>query len=130
MRWSKAMANVIAVAVAILATTCAAAPQSRDFTGRWTGTFNGKGKPITLVLNLKSSGDEVTGMLVDPGGNQMPIQEWKLEGSQLTFEVLAKEHGHSRRDHWVGVVQDEAITLLQHGGRKYDPPITFHRDKE
>ena len=130
MRRSRAMANVIAVAVSILAITCAAAPQSKDLTGRWTGTLNRHGTPVTLVLNLRSSDNQVTGTLVDPGGNEMPIHEWRLEGKQLTFEVSAKEHGHSRTDHFVGLVEDELITLLEHNGHKYDPPVRFHRQAE
>jgi len=121
---------VIAVAVSILAITCAAAPQSRDLTGRWTGTFNRHGTPVTLVMNPKSPDKQVTGTLLDPGGNEMPIREWRLEGKQLTFEASAKEHGHARTDHFVGLVEDEVITLLEHNGRKYDPPITFHREAE
>ena len=126
MRWSRA--NVIAVAVSIPAITCGAAPQSRDFTGRWTGMFNRHGTPVTLVMKLKSSDKQVTGTLVDPVGNQMPIREWRLEGKQLSFEVSAKEHGHARTDHFVVLVDDEVITLLEHNGHKYDPPITFRRD--
>jgi len=132
MRWSKVdVITLIAAAISILAATCAtAACQERDLSGRWTGTFNRNGTAVTLVLNLKSSDNRVTGVLVDPGGNQMPIQEWKLEGEQLVFTVSAKEHGHSRTDHLVGVVEGDLIKLLQRNAQKYDPPITFHRDKE
>jgi len=132
MRWSKVEVIIlIAVAISISAATwTTAAGQERDLSGRWTGTFNRNGTAVTLVLNLKSSDNHVTGVLVDPGGNQMPIQEWKLEGEQLVFTVSAKEHGHSRTDHFVGVVEGDLIRLLQRNNQKYDPPIAFHRDPE
>jgi len=132
MRWSKViMVAVVVAVVSVASAMCeAAAPQKTDLGGRWTGIFNRHGTPVTLVLALKTSDGQVSGVLLDPGGNQMPIHEWKLEGTQLTFEVSAKEHGHARTDDFVGVVADEAITLLQHNGQKYDPPINFHRDKE
>jgi hypothetical protein len=125
------VAALIATAISILAaTSAAAAQQKRDLSGRWTGTFHRNGTAVTLVLNLQSSDSYVTGVLVDPGGNQMPIQEWKIEGTQLTFAVLAKEHGHSRTDHFIGVVEGDLIKLLQRNAQKYDPPIAFHRDAQ
>lgn len=122
--------RLIAIVSSILTITCAASAQDKGLSGRWTGTFNGKGRPITLVLNLRVSGNQVTGELVDPGGNQMPIHNWKLEGNQLTFEVSAKEHGRPRTDHFVGLVEDDLIKLLEHNNQKYEPPITFRRNQE
>lgn len=125
------MVTVVLTIVSVLAaTTASAVPQGTDLAGRWTGIFNRHGTPVTLVLNLKTSDGQVGGVLVDPAGNQMPIHEWKLKGNQLTFEVSAREHGHPRTDHFVGVVEGDAITLLQHNAQKYDPPITFHRDRD
>jgi hypothetical protein len=132
MQYSKALmvTVVLAFVLVLAATTASAIPQGTDLAGRWTGIFNRHGTPVTLVLSLKTSDGQVNGILADPAGNQMPIHEWKLKGTQLTFEVSAKEHGHARTDHFVGVVAEGVVTLLQHNGQKYDPPITFHRNKE
>lgn len=124
------MVTVVLAIVPVLAATELAVPQGTDLAGRWTGIFNRHGTPVTLVLNLKTSDGQVGGVLVDPAGNQMPIHEWKLKGKQLTFEVSAKERGHPRTDHFVGVVEDDVITLIQHNAQTYDPPITFHRDRD
>jgi hypothetical protein len=37
--------------------------------GRWTGIFTRHGTPVALVLNLKTSDNQVSGVLADPGGN-------------------------------------------------------------
>lgn len=95
--------------MSVASLTFVASAQDMDLSGRWTGTFNGKGRPVTLVLNLRVSDNQMTGELVDPGGNHMPIHDWKLEGNHFTFEVSAKEHGRPRTDHFVGVVEDDAI---------------------
>ena len=122
--------RLIGAVAAILAITGAAPAQDKDLSGRWTGTFNRRGSPVALVLNLRVSDNQVAGELADPGGNKMPIHNWKLEGNQLTFEVSAKEHGRPRTDHFVGVVEDDLIKLLEHNNQKYEPPITFHRNQE
>jgi hypothetical protein len=122
--------RLTAVVTAILTIAAVTFAQAKDLSGRWTGTFNRRGSPVTLVLNLRVSDNQVTGELADPGGNKMPIQNWKLEGNQLTFEVSAKEHGRPRTDHFVGVVEDDSIKLLEHNNQKYEPPITFHRNQE
>lgn len=124
------LTKVIALTALILAITSAVTAQGRDLTGRWTGTFNRHGTPVTLVLNLKGSDNQVIGALTDPGGNQMPIQEWNLEGNQLAFTVSANEHGHPRKDRFVGIIEDDLIKLLQRNTQKYDPPIIFHRNKK
>ena len=122
--------SLVAILTSILTITGAASAQDKDLSGRWTGTFNGKGRPATLVLKLRVSDNQVTGELVDPHGNQMPIRNWKLEGNQLTFDASAKEHGRPRTDHFVGVVEDDLIKLLEHNNQKHEPPITFRRNQE
>ena len=122
--------KVIAAFIAILTIAAATSAQDKDLSGRWEGTFNRRGSPVTLVLSLKVTDNRVTGALIDPVGHEMRIHNWKLEGKQLTFDVSAKEHGRPGTDHFVGVVEDDVIKLFEHNNQEYEPPLTFHRNQE
>lgn len=62
-----------------------------DLTGKWAGSFDvtnsGGQKAETAFMNLKLSGNTVTGTAGPNAGEQMAIRNGKLEGSKLTFDV-------------------------------------------
>lgn len=67
-----------------------------DLTGKWEGTAEFKRSDGTpgggdAVFNLKQSGQEVTGTAGTSADQQVPIQNGKLDGDKLTFEVNAGE---------------------------------------
>ena len=74
---------ITALSAAVLAGTLAAvaAVTPIDFTGHWTGSASGPGQsPITLVVDLASSGRTVTGTLVSTQDGQ--ITSCTLNGKQ------------------------------------------------
>ena len=68
-----------------------------ELTGKWTGSFdvtNSQGKKAdTAFMDLRLSGNAVTGTAGPNAGEQMAIRNGKLEGSKLTFDV--EENGGS-----------------------------------
>ncbi len=75
---------------------CTGALLAADLTGKWSGSFDiknqdGTTKPGSAYLDLKQSGEEVTGTAGPNSGEQMQIQKGKLAGNKLTFEVPTGE---------------------------------------
>ena len=70
---------------------CAFTLTASDLTGKWAGSFDvtnaGGQKAETAFMNLKLSGNTVTGTAGPNAREQMAIRNGKLEGSKLTFDV-------------------------------------------
>ena len=67
-----------------------------DLTGKSEGTGEYKrsdGTPggTSLVLNLKQTGQEVTGTVGPNADEQVPISKGKIDGPKLTFEINADD---------------------------------------
>ena len=77
---------------AFLIAALAFAAAAADATGKWSGTFtqeNGDGGGA--ILNLKQSGDTVTGTGGPEDGPQWPISEGKVAGNKVTFTVKSAD---------------------------------------
>ncbi|MBI1761618.1 MAG: hypothetical protein HYR56_09305 [Acidobacteria bacterium] len=73
----------------VLATALLAAADG--VTGKWTGSFvitlDGETKDEMALLNLKQNGTELTGTGGPSADEQWPIQNGKVEGDKLIFDV-------------------------------------------
>lgn len=73
----------------VLATALFAAADG--VTGKWTGSFvitmDGETKDEMALLDLKQNGTELTGTGGPNAEEQWPIQNGKVEGNKLTFDV-------------------------------------------
>jgi hypothetical protein len=62
-----------------------------NVTGKWTGSFaitlDGETRDEKAYLDLKQNGAELTGTGGPSADEQWPIQNGKVEGDKLTFEV-------------------------------------------
>jgi hypothetical protein len=62
-----------------------------DVTGKWTGQSE---SGPAWVFNLKSDGSKVTGTIQGNDGKDRPINEGKLEGSDISFAVDSEWQGN------------------------------------
>lgn len=66
-----------------------------DVTGKWSGSFditmNGETKADTAYLDLKQSGETVTGTAGPNSEKQWKLRNGKVDGEHVTFEVLIGE---------------------------------------
>jgi hypothetical protein len=79
---------------------------------------------------LKVSGNTVTGTIDVAPDVTAEIQNGKLEGDQLTFDITAPEHGHTKGIHFTGDVADDAIMLRNESRGKQGRTMTFRRIKD
>jgi hypothetical protein len=82
------MRKVIAVVVLL-----AAAAMAGDLSGTWTGTFKVSGGDHTVrqVVILKQDGNKLTGSAGPEPQEQYPIENGKVDGDHVTFELTSGE---------------------------------------
>lgn len=120
----------IACAMLLSLLTFAAVAQETNLNGRWTATLNRGSRTGTANLTVNVSGAEVTGTLTDPSGQVWQLQNGKFEGSQLTFDVTAREHGGSKNIHFFGQIEGDSITMHNESNGRPGQTMIFHKTKE
>ena len=123
----KGMLKGSAVAFSMFALALVAFAQGQDVSGRWTTTLDRGRQSMTLKMDLKVSGNHVTGTIDVAPYVTAQIQNGKLEGDQLTFDISAPEHGHTKSIHFTGNIRDGTIVLKNESRGKQGRTMTFHR---
>ena len=69
-----------------------------DVTGKWSGSFDvtvdGETKADTALLNLKQTGNKITGTAGPNEEKQMRIRAGSIDGDTITLEVEGDEDDH------------------------------------
>ena len=121
-------ATILALSISVLALVAFA--QGKDVSGRWTTTLDRGRQSMTLKMDLKVSRNDVTGTIDVAPDVTAQIQNGKLEGNQITFDITAPEHGHTKSIHFTGDVGGDAITLRNESRGKQGRTLIFHRAAE
>jgi hypothetical protein len=88
--------------------------------GTWTWTYKTReGQDATAKLKLKQDGEKVTGAYIARAGQEDPVENGKLKGDELTFDVNRVVNGQKMKFEYKGKVAGDTIT-----GK-----ITFGRDR-
>jgi len=103
--------------------------QENEFTGRWQATLNKGDRTGTAIMDVTLSGTQVTGTLSDPSGQIWQIENGRLEGNQLAFDVTAREHGGKKKIHFFGEVTTDVITLQNESRGKQGQTMSFQSIK-
>jgi len=71
----------------------AASAMAGDLTGKWSGTFKVDGGDHTIpqVFILKQQGKTLTGSGGPSAGEQYPIENGKIDGDEVRFEITTGE---------------------------------------
>ena len=88
MRASIAVA-VLAVAASLVA---AAGEQATPFLGKWNMTGVAPDTNYVYWLEVKQSGDQLTGMFLNRSGNPIPVTV-KIDNNELVFQELRSPRG-------------------------------------
>ena len=57
-------------------------------TGVWQGSISGQdGNSMTVAFDLKQDGSKLTGTVTGPQGDPMPIENGKVDGNKVSFDV-------------------------------------------
>ena len=101
---------------------CAAALVAADLTGKWSGSFDtkdpdGSTRPGSAYLELKQSGETVSGTAGPDIDRQTPIDKGKVTGKKLTFEVTSGHDGVMKFELTVGEERIEGDVRQEIGGK-------------
>lgn len=101
--------------LALLATSLVAA----DLTGKWTAETEGRdGQKRTVILNLKSEGEALSGTVSGPGGRDFNIENGKITGDDVSFAVTMEFNGNSRRVEYKGKLVGDQLNLKSGQGER------------
>jgi hypothetical protein len=81
----------------------------------------------TVALTLKESGHQVLGTFLDQNRVEWQIQNGKLEGNLLSFDVSETVNGETKAVHLVGNFTNDVITLRADPGSQNAELMIFHR---
>ena len=109
----------------ILLSCCVAlAAFAADVTGKWTYEMQGRNGAMTATLNLKADGSNLTGTVSGRGGDT-PITDGKVDGDNLSFNVVREFNGNKFSMKYTGTVTPEGIKFKVEREGTDRPPAEF-----
>ena len=109
----------------------ATAALAADVTGTWKGDVSSPdGNTFSLTYTLKQDGTKLTGTVLGPQGDPLPLDNGKVEGDKISFSVKVDMNGGMVFSS-EGTIKGDEITLKTKAeGSDMDfPPITVKRQK-
>ena len=113
----------------VLTLVLVAAASAADVTGKWVAQVPGRGgETREAVFNLKAAGDQLTGTVTSPRGEQQ-ISEGKVDGDTISFTVVVEFNGNSMKFFYKGKVTGDEIkfTREREGGPEGPREFTAKR---
>jgi hypothetical protein len=106
------LSTLTALAVATLLTaglTASAQEKKVDPTGTWTWTAGRGDNTMTQTLKLKLEGDKLTGHMVGRNNRETPIEEAKLKGDEISFQITRERGGNTMVSKYKGKISGDTI---------------------
>jgi hypothetical protein len=107
MRTVVVAALVLASAAFLLAGTALAQDKSPTGTWKWTVSFGGQSRDMTLKLKL--DGDKLTGAMVGRDGKDTPIEDGKYQAGEISFKVTRERMGQKFTTKYTGKLSGDII---------------------
>ena len=100
------------IRLALLSCALAVAAFAADVTGKWNAEVQGRNGPRQVTIDLKADGDKLTGTF---GGGQMQaeITNGKVEGNNVSFDVVREFNGNKMTMHYTGTLSGDEIKFKQ-----------------
>ena len=115
--------------ILFLLAACLASAAAID--GAWTSEMKMKGgkkggdRTVTITLNLKSQGDQLTGTVVSGGkrSRSAQIQDGKIEGNRFSFTTVQTTKKGEQKQEWRGTIEGDTLqgTRSRAGGKRGQP---------
>jgi len=114
--WRRVFAVKLLLAGLMFSSTILAA----DYSGTYTGDYQGSSGKVENTLVLKMKGSTLTGTLKNQYG-VLPIQKGAVDGQDFFFVVVVKDEGEDFRMVYRGhIFQDEIQFRVEAGERQID----------
>lgn len=103
--------------LALLSSALAVMVYAADVTGKWSFETQGRNGPTTQTLNLKQSGSDLTGTLAGGRGGEVQISDGKVDGNNVSFNVVREFQGNKVTIKYSGVMSGDEMKLTIETGR-------------
>jgi len=92
-----------------------------DISGNWSGVMQTGGDPYPLAFVFKVEGAKLTGTVVGPEGQPLPLTEGKVTGDKVSFVVHSEVNGGPAKFVCEGAVKGEeiALNIMIEGGQDF-----------
>jgi len=116
----------------ILFLLLATAAWAADVTGTWKGEVSTPdGNSFSLTYTFKQDAAKLTGAVLGPQGDPLPIDNGKVDGDKISFSVKVDMNGSATTFSSEGTINGDEIALKTkaEGGDMDFPPMTIKRQK-
>ena len=116
----------------ILFLLLATAAWAADVTGTWKGEVSTPdGNSFSLTYTFKQDAAKLTGAVLGPQGDPLPIDNGKVDGDKISFSVKVDMNGSATTFSSEGTINGDEITLKTKAdsGDMDFPPMTIKRQK-
>jgi hypothetical protein len=103
--------------LALLSCALAVVALAADATGKWSFETQGRNGPMTQTLSLKQSGGDLTGTLAGGRGGEVQISDGKVDGNNVSFNVVREFQGNKVTIKYNGVMSGDELKLTIETGR-------------
>jgi autotransporter translocation and assembly factor TamB len=114
----------------ILLLVAAAIAFAADVTGNWSAQINDQsGNALTINYKFQQDGTKLSGTVTGPGGD-LPIQEGKVDGDKISFNITFDGGNGPMKVASSGTVKgDEIAMTITVNGQQFGGPVTLKRAK-
>ena len=97
----------VATGFVLACVLASSATWAQDLTGKWTATAVSNN--VAVTLDLRVTGNVVTGAILNPQSGPAEIKEGKIEGNNISFHVVRTANSATNRILWKGTIAGEEI---------------------
>ncbi len=83
--------------------------RAADPTGTWKWSVERNGQTFETTLKLKQEGDKLTGTISGRQGNETKIEDGKVEGDKISFQVTRMFNDNKFVQKFQGTVEGDTI---------------------
>jgi hypothetical protein len=109
----KARAGAVLVLAAwawVMSGAAFAADAKASATGTWKSEFTTQnGQTFTTTFKLKQAGDKLTGTVTGRNGQEAKIENGKVSGAEVSFQVTRERNGNTFTIKYKGKLSSDAI---------------------
>ena len=116
----------------ILFLLLATAAWAADVTGTWKGEVSSPdGNSFSLTYTFKQDAAKLTGTVLSPHGDVLPLDNGKVDGDKISFSVKVDMNGSATTFSSEGTINGDEIVLKTKAdsGDMDFPPMTIKRQK-
>ena len=117
----------------ILFLLLATAAWAADVTGTWKGEVSSPdGNSFSLTYTFKQDAAKLTGTVLSPHGDVLPLDNGKVDGDKISFSVKVDMNGSTTTFSSEGTINGDEIVLKTKAdsGDMDFPPMTIKRQKQ